>query len=65
MSQNETFKRRDIVRRLVGKIREINRRYSKPRTHMSKPVKFSLLLLRLYLLFLVLIVVYKLIITLK
>jgi hypothetical protein len=32
---------------------------------MSKPVKFALLFLRLYLIFLVLIVVYKLIISLR
>ena len=50
-------------KRLISKVREINRKYSKPRTHMSKAVKFTLLFLRLYLIFLVLIVVYKLIIT--
>ena len=51
------------LKRLIIKIREINRKYSKPRTHMSRTVKFTLLFLRLYLIFLVLIVVYKLIIT--
>jgi hypothetical protein len=53
------------LKRLIGKIREVNRKYSKPRTHMSRTVKFMLLFLRLYLIFLVLIVVYRLIITLS
>jgi hypothetical protein len=65
MSQNGTGKKPNLVSRAVGKIREINRRYSKPRTHLSRPVKFALLFLRLYLIFLVLIVVYKLILSLR
>lgn len=65
MSQDESTIRSGILRRIIGKIREINRRYSKPRTHMSKPVKICLLMLRLYLIFLVLIVIYKLIISLR
>ena len=65
MSQDSVGKKRNLLGRAVGKIREINRRYSKPRTKMSKPVKFALLFLRLYLVFLVLIVVYKLVISLR
>jgi hypothetical protein len=41
------------------KIHEINLRYAHPRIHTSKGVKFALLVLRLYLLFLVLLLVYK------
>jgi hypothetical protein len=65
MDKNVIHKVLDLVRRPIGKFREINRRYAKPRTHMSRAVKISLLLLRLYLLFLVLIVVYRLIISLR
>lgn len=54
-----------LIRRPIVEIREINRRYAKPRTRMSRKVKISLLLLRLYLIFLVLIVVYRLIISLR
>ncbi len=42
-----------------AKIREINSRYAKPNVEMSPPVKFSLLFLRLYLIFLVILLVYK------
>ncbi len=65
MDKNVVHRVLDLVRRPIGKIKEINRRYAKPRIHMSRTVKISLLLLRLYLLFLVLIVVYRLIISLR
>ncbi|MGA2192710.1 MAG: hypothetical protein ABSG42_04945 [Nitrospirota bacterium] len=42
-----------------AKVREINRRYATPNIEMSKGVKFALLSLRLYLIFLVLLLVYK------
>lgn len=50
--------------RAIGKIREINRKYSQPRIHLSRTVKSSLLMLRLYLIFLVLLLLYKLVTTL-
>ncbi|MEI6262195.1 MAG: hypothetical protein WCR46_20110 [Deltaproteobacteria bacterium] len=42
-----------------SKIREINRKYAKPNVEMSRWVKASLLLLRLYLIFLVGLLLYK------
>jgi len=47
------------VLRLVHKIREINERYSRPNIEMSRAVRLSLLALRLYLLLLVGLIVYK------
>jgi len=41
------------------KIREINRRYAKPRVKMTKGVRIALLLLRLYLILLVGVLVVK------
>jgi hypothetical protein len=43
----------------LEKIREINRKYATPRITMSRTVKFSLLMLRLYLVFLVILLGYK------
>ncbi len=48
-----------VVRRQVDKIREINRRYSKPRIEMSPAVRLSLLLLRGYLIFLVGLMIFR------
>jgi hypothetical protein len=42
-----------------GRVAEINQKYAKPRITMTPMVKFSLLCLRIYLLLLVLILVYK------
>jgi hypothetical protein len=50
---------RNMLRVSIEKIREINRRYSNPRIKMSRGVRFALLMLRLYLIFLVLILAYK------
>jgi hypothetical protein len=50
---------RNLLRVSIEKIREINRRYSNPRIKMSRGVRFALLMLRLYLIFLVLILAYK------
>ena len=47
------------------KIREINQRYSKPHIEMSRGVKISLIALRVYLLFLVSLMVYKFILLLN
>jgi len=41
------------------KIREINRKYAKPRITMTPAVKFALLMLRIYLLLLVGLLFYK------
>ncbi len=53
------------VRRLIRKIREINQRYADPRIEMSTAVKASLMLLRLYLVFLVGLMVYKFILLMR
>jgi hypothetical protein len=50
---------RNVLRESIDKIREINRRYSKPRIRMSRNVRFALLMLRLYLLTLVILLVYR------
>jgi hypothetical protein len=47
------------INRLVRKIREINQRYSEPHIEMSRGVKISLMALRVYLLLLVGLIVYK------
>jgi len=50
---------------LVLKIKAINQRYSEPHIEMSKGVKISLVALRIYLLFLVSLMVYKFILLLQ
>ncbi len=47
------------IERVVRKIREINLRYSQPHIEMSRGVRISLMALRLYLLLLVGLIVYK------
>jgi hypothetical protein len=51
--------------RLVGKIREINERYSTAHIEMSRGVKISLMALRIYLLLLVSLIVYKFVLILS
>ena len=63
MSGFETEKKTDYWTRLTTKIREINEKYKTPKIHMSPVVKFTLLMLRIYLLFLVTLLVYKFITT--
>ena len=46
-------------KRWTAKIKEINKKYSQPRLKMTPLVKVSLLVLRLYLIMLVVILVYK------
>ncbi len=53
-----------VFRRQVEKIVEINRKYKHPRLVVKKSTAFALLLLRLYLLFLVGLLIYKFVITL-
>ena len=50
---------RDYIRRQYSIIAEINGKYAAPRITMSRWVKLSLLFLRLYLLFLVILLGYK------
>lgn len=47
------------LRNLVAKIRTINARYREPRIEMSGAVRLSLLVLRVYLLALVALMIYK------
>lgn len=42
-----------------GKIIEINKKYAKPKIEMSMSVKLSLFFLRMYLIFLLLLLIYK------
>jgi hypothetical protein len=46
-------------KRAVNKIREINRRYAKPRIRLSRSTRLALLALRLYLIVLVILLAYK------
>jgi hypothetical protein len=48
-----------MIRGWTDKITEINRKYAVPRIRMSRSVRVVLLLLRLYLVFLVLLLGYK------
>ncbi len=50
---------RTSLRRLHRKIGEINQRYREPRIEMSRGVRAALEFLRIYLLFLVCLMVYK------
>jgi len=54
----------NFLRSATGTVRTINQRYSQPHIKMTPTVKFSLGLLRFYLLFLVGILVYKFAVTL-
>jgi hypothetical protein len=48
-----------VIHSWIDKINEINRKYAEPKIQMSGGVKFALLILRLYLIFLVLLLAYK------
>lgn len=56
---------KDFFSHSYAKVREINKRYEAPSIEMSRGVKFSLLLLRLYLISLLLLSLYKFITLLK
>jgi len=56
---------KDFYEQHFERIIEINEKYSKPRIEMSPAVKFSLVALRFYLLFLVALLVYKFITIVK
>ncbi len=48
----------EFIRSRTSVIKEINRKYAKPRINMTRGVKIALLFLRLYLIFLVLVLGY-------
>lgn len=50
---------RNFISHNYAKIRDINKKYSTPKIEMSRAVRFSLLCLRLYLIFLVGLLIYK------
>ncbi len=52
---------RKFLARPIHKVREINRKYAKPRIKLSRGVKISLLILRIYLIVIVLMLLYRLI----
>ena len=47
------------IKNFVGKIREINRRYAKPRIRLTRRTSLALLVLRVYLIVLVILLAYK------
>lgn len=49
----------NVLHGWTSKIRQINKKYEKPRIRMSRGVKIALLFLRLYLILLVLLLGYK------
>ena len=53
------------INRLVRKFRKINHRYSKPHIEMTPLVKLSLMALRIYLLLIVGLIIYKFVATLS
>jgi len=48
-----------VIRESTGKIRSINEKYATPKIKLSGGAKFALFLLRLYLIFLVVLLAYK------
>jgi hypothetical protein len=55
----------EFFKNTVTTVRSINQKYAKPQIKMTRMVKFSLLSLRLYLIFLVGILVYRFITLLR
>jgi len=53
------------INRLVRKFREINHRYNKPHIEMSRGVRMALMALRVYLLLIVGLIIYKFVVTLS
>jgi hypothetical protein len=54
-----------FITKWFDKIKEINKKYATPRIKMTRAVKIALFMLRLYLIILVLILVYKFVIVSK
>lgn len=59
IKMGEQDKKPGILERARNKVAEINEKYRTPKIRMSRGVKIALLILRLYLLFLVVILTYK------
>ena len=59
IKMSEKDKKPNILERARNKVAEINEKYRTPKIRMSRGVKIALLILRLYLLFLVVILTYK------
>jgi hypothetical protein len=57
--KREGWGEKNIIQESIDKVKEINQKYSQPRLHMTPLVKASLLALRIYLIMLVVILVYK------
>jgi hypothetical protein len=55
----------NLFRNAAGTVTAINQKYAKPQMKTTPAVKFSLGLLRFYLLFLVGIMIYKFVVTLR
>ena len=55
----------EFFKNTLSTLKSINRKYAKPQIKMTRMVKFSLLSLRLYLLFLIGILVYRFITMLR
>ncbi len=49
----------NLIKTSINKVHEINQRYRYPKIHQSGAVKLSLLMLRVYLLLLVVLLVYR------
>ncbi len=54
-----------FIKNWFDKITEINKKYATPRIKMTRGVKIALFMLRLYLIVLVLILIYKFLVTSK
>jgi len=53
---------KNYLKDVVNAVREINRKYAKPRVELTRNVKIALLALRLYLLFLIVVLLYSFVI---
>ena len=53
---------KNYLKNVVNAVREINRKYAKPKVKLTRNVKIALLALRLYLLFLVVVLLYSFVI---
>jgi nitrate/nitrite-specific signal transduction histidine kinase len=55
-------KMKNYLKNVVNAVREIDRKYAKPKIKLTRNVKIALLALRLYLLFLVIVLLYSFVI---
>lgn len=56
---------RNMMNRIIGSVKDINQKYHQPRVQITPGVKFALLALRLYLLAMVILLLYKFITLIK